>query len=102
MANTKAKRHTHKYFKAREFPKSPSFLWACALPDCNHHMPKHMESMLPGKYTMCWKCGETTIMDERTMKMDKPLCDDCDPETSIENTVNALTELGLVDKVTGE
>ncbi len=99
MANVKAKRHTHKYYKAYEFKDTGPFLWACALPTCSHHMPKHMESMLPGKYTLCWKCEETTVLDTRTMKMDKPLCEDCDTNyISIESPdlLEELVKAGLV------
>ncbi len=100
MANVKAKRHTHKYYKAREYRgKDSPFLWACALPDCSHHMPKHMEAMLEGKYTVCWSCGETTVLDSRTLKTDKPICEDCDPDTNVLATVEALKDAGIINKL---
>lgn len=52
-------------------------IWACALPDCNHYMPKHMEAMIPGKATYCWQCGEATIMDAESMKENQPRCMNC-------------------------
>lgn len=72
--STKAKRHTHKYHKVEV---SGSKVWACALPDCNHYMPKHMENMVVGKKTYCWGCGEETILSPDNMKMDLPLCYEC-------------------------
>jgi len=43
-------------------------------------MPPHMKDLVIGKGTLCWgaDCENVTIMDPRTMKMDKPLCKDCD------------------------
>lgn len=98
--STKAKRHTHKYYKAK-LPYHT--VWACALKDCTHHMPPHMSDLVIGKGSLCWKCENELIMDDRSMAMDKPLCEDCDPSTfDVNAAVEALTELGLVNKVTGE
>lgn len=74
MANTKAKRHTHKYHKIEIAYQK---VWACALPTCNHYMPKHMEAMVPGKASLCWECGEEIILTPQNMQSDKPVCDDC-------------------------
>jgi hypothetical protein len=103
MANTKAKRHVHKYYRARP-NKYSDFLWACAIPDCTHHMPKHMEHLLHGKATICWGCGEQMILDERAYKMDKPICMDCDPnvvpvETMDPELIEKLKEMGVFDKL---
>lgn len=74
-----AKKHIHKYYKGIISGTTP--VWACGYPDCSHYMPEHMEKLIPGKATKCWgsDCDENTIMDARTMKLDKPLCTDCDP-----------------------
>ena len=76
MANPK---HTHKYH--RIVLNGYTKVWACARPECNHYMPVHMAGLIPGKLTQCWgiDCENTTIMDPRTMKMDRPLCPSCDP-----------------------
>jgi hypothetical protein len=103
MANTKAKRHTHKYYKSRPY-KGGEYLWTCALPTCSHHMPKHMEHTLHGKATICWGCDEAMILDERAWKLDKPLCTDCDPtsmpvETMDPELVEKLKEMGVLGKL---
>ena len=72
---TKAKRHTHKYYKTTLGHVN---VWACGLGDCNHYMPPHLSGMVAGKDTLCWKCNEVTTLDSRTMRMDKPLCIECD------------------------
>lgn len=74
MANKS--KHIHKYHQVGKFSK----LWACALPECNHYMPKHLEDMLPGKASICWDCGDKFILDERALGMTKPVCLDCTPE----------------------
>lgn len=66
MGTQKAKRHTHKY---RLVPMNASKkVWACALPDCNHYMPPNMERMIEGKASVCWDCGNETIMSVERMK----------------------------------
>jgi hypothetical protein len=63
-----------------------------------------MESLLPGKNTECWGCGELTTMDDRTMKMEKPLCTNCDPnsipvEAMDPELIEKLKEMGVFDKL---
>ena len=74
MSSNKAKRHVHKYFK---LDMNGTKVWACAQPDCNHYMPAHMSGMVPGKNSICWKCGDTMILHSINMKDEKPKCDDC-------------------------
>lgn len=76
-----SKKHIHKYHKVEvNFVE----VWACALPTCNHHMPKHYENMMPGKATICWDCGEATLLDPVNMKLTKPTCSDCRGDKDIE------------------
>ena len=90
-----AKRHTHKYFR-----KKTAYLnvWACALPTCSHFMPPHLEDMVEGKATICWNygndndCEKITIMDSRTMKMDKPKCQVCDKESAYNKIIETIIE----------
>ena len=72
--STKAKRHRHKYHR---IPYSGTTVWACALSDCPHYMPKHMESILPGKATYCWGCETEMLLSPENMKKDKPICPNC-------------------------
>ena len=74
------KKHIHKYHKVRVNKHSDEILWACGQSDCYHFMPKHYEATLPGKATICWECGEVTVLDERNMQLDKPVCYNCTPE----------------------
>lgn len=99
--STKSKRHIHKYYRVEVNGEK---LWACGLPNCYHHMPRHYEGLLPGKFSICWKCGEVTTLDDRTLHMDKPLCEECDPNYAPvdDNMVQMLKELGAINKVTGE
>jgi hypothetical protein len=62
-----------------------------------------MEDILPGKWTACWSCSGKTTMDSRTMAMDKPLCESCDPNAigveSDPELVEKLKELGIIGKL---
>ncbi len=69
-----SKKHTHKYHR---IPINGNNLWACALPDCNHYMPKSIEKMVEGKNSYCFSCSNIFILDSEAMKRDKPLCFDC-------------------------
>jgi len=79
-----SKKHVHKYHKVK---MNSTDIWACALPDCNHHMPPHYIDTLPGKASLCWKCGERFILDSDNMKLDRPICFNCaHPEMVSEET----------------
>lgn len=71
---TKAKRHIHKYHRV---DLGYANVYACALPDCPHYMPKHMENTLEGKYSFCWGCDEKFILDKPALELMKPLCVNC-------------------------
>lgn len=90
-----AKKHTHKYYKG--FLNSVR-VWACALPDCSHYMPKHLERMVSGKASICWKCGNEMILDPINMEKDKPICDDCST-TGSSATLDYLKEHGIISNI---
>lgn len=70
-----ARKHAHKYFFGRRVAGTQ--VWSCALPECNHYMPKHMEDFVQGKLSRCWSCDEEFEMGPAQMEMDKPFCNDC-------------------------
>jgi hypothetical protein len=74
MAGRGSKNHVHKYHK---IDLSYNKVWACALDDCTHYMPFHMESFVPGKRSLCWACGGIFMLDHELMKLDRPICRDC-------------------------
>ncbi len=97
-----ARKHNHKYYFGLEIAGTK--IWACALPECNHYMPKHMENMVNGKKAICWKCGETAIVNFTLMKeypQGKVLCDECitlknyNQMPKSEEIMTASSELGL-------
>ena len=100
--STKAKRHTHKYYRAK---LTFHTVWACALPDCSHHMPPHIADLVRGKSSLCWKCEKPLIMDGRAISMDNPLCESCDPnfvslnvEEMDDERRQKLIEIGVLSK----
>lgn len=69
-----SKRHIHKYHK---IDVNYTDVWACALPDCTHFMPKHMENMVLGRASLCWQCNERFILNTENMKNKRPICPTC-------------------------
>lgn len=81
-----SKRHTHKYYYGLEVAGTK--VWACALPDCQHFMPKHMENLVNGRRAVCWECNGPTIVDFSRLKSKeydggKVFCDDCIEEANL-------------------
>jgi hypothetical protein len=66
--------HLHKYYRAQ---LGFGQVWACAFPDCNHHMPEHYASLLNGKRSICWDCGEPMMLHPQNLTMDRPVCEAC-------------------------
>jgi len=75
MAN-KNKYHVHKYHR-RPLGSPDKLVWACALPECTHYQPKHLESMVEGRTSLCNQCGSEFILNEDNMREKNPRCDDC-------------------------
>lgn len=92
--STKSKRHTHKYYRV---DLGSYKVWACALPDCMHHMPPHYNNLVEGKNSFCWKCGEMFVLNTINMKRDKPLCDDCSATGNA--TLDYLREHGIINSI---
>lgn len=86
--------HIHKLKRVRY--KSGNTVFFCALPDCNY---KSNPSLVLGKRSLCWRCGEPFIMNEYALRLAKPHCEGCHKPKSevdkneIESMVgNSLTE----------
>jgi hypothetical protein len=85
------KSHTHKYYKA-QLPYGE--VWACALPDCNHHMPQHYESLMNGKRSICWGCNEPMLLHAGNLDMKQPICDTCKLGVNKVNFDEVLRKIG--------
>lgn len=71
MAEKKVQ-HIHKY--KRLTYKSGNQVFFCALPDCNQ---KINPALALGKRSICWRCGESFIMSEYSLRLAKPHCESC-------------------------
>lgn len=92
----RSKRHIHKYYKA---PYGVGrFVWACALPDCLHHMPPHMEKMVNGKASICWECNNGMTMNPDNMKLTRPICESCRLGIKTDEKFPELTEKEIAVK----
>lgn len=87
MAN-KAKRHIHKYYRAK---LAFGDVWACALDNCNHYMPQHMEGLIPGKASLCWNCNQKFILDPNALNMELPTCVNCRTGIDVDE-INAISD----------
>lgn len=69
MAKTE---HVHKF--RRHTYKSGSSVYFCILPDCNK---KVSPALTLGKRAVCWRCGKDFIMNDYSIRLAKPHCQDC-------------------------
>ncbi len=76
---SKQDKHTHK-FKRLKY-KSGNCIFFCALPDCSQ---KISTALALGKRSICWRCGETFIMSEYSLRLAKPHCDACHKPKKVE------------------
>ena len=100
------KTHIHKLRRLKY--KSGSSIFFCALPDCNF---KTNVNLALGKRSICWRCEESFIMNEYSIRLAKPHCDKChkpkgeikhvhEPNTPIPATISVQEE-ALKDDVEG-
>jgi hypothetical protein len=79
-----SKKHIHKYFKViLGYVK----VWRCAIADCNHYMPKHLENMVEGRASICWECDEVMKLNPLNMETDRPVCEFCRTGTNREEVL---------------
>lgn len=65
-------KHVHKL--RRHVFKSGNKIFFCTLPDCNY---KIAISLALGKRTLCNRCGEPFILNDYSIRLAKPHCDNC-------------------------
>lgn len=83
---TGAKRHIHKYhFVSKQ--------WHCALSDCTHFMPGNVAGNILGKKSICWNCGKEFLLDEESLKNEKPQCIFCSNEVAAKDVTAFLEQL---------
>lgn len=92
------KNHTHKY-QLRATSSQP--VWACSLPDCNHYMPPHLNSLIEGRSSICWECDDKFILDIDAMKEVRPRCFQCRSEVSKVVDIPIMSDT-IVAKVSSE
>jgi formylmethanofuran dehydrogenase subunit E len=56
-------------------------------------MPHDLNDTLPGKMSICWKCGSEFILDDANMLNSKPICADCNP--TIKSMGDLLNQFGV-------
>jgi len=64
--------HVHKLKRIKY--KSGNSIFFCVLPDCSF---KINNVLVLGKRSLCWRCGESFIMDEYSLRLSKPHCPGC-------------------------
>lgn len=70
--NVKKPEHVHK-FKAHAYGSGHKIFF-CTLPDCNK---KLKVALALGKKCICWRCGEPFILNEYSLRLVRPHCEDC-------------------------
>lgn len=65
----------HKYMKKKVGNKNnPYIVWKCMVPGCTHYITYELGE---NRHTICWRCGDTTILDKLMMELTRPHCRKC-------------------------
>jgi hypothetical protein len=64
--------HVHKF--KRHVYDSGYEIFFCTLPDCNYKVKRELAL---GKENICWRCGRPHIINEYSIRLARPHCDDC-------------------------
>lgn len=80
--------HIHKLKLHRH--KSGNAIFFCALPDCTF---KTNIALALGKRSLCWRCGETFVMTEYSLRLIKPHCDACHKSKSVSAKLDDILNL---------
>lgn len=83
----------HKYYLVRLGKKKDYLVYACALPNCNHTMPK---DLIQGKLSVCWNCSEEfTFYPEKNLRI-KLICQTCkNPQIKDDKLDDLMLKLGI-------
>ena len=76
-----ARKHPHKYYRLELNPGQ--VVWACALPDCSHYMPVHLERSVLGKNFICWNCDKVSQIKPQHIKFDREYFSELDKNETI-------------------
>lgn len=75
--------------------KTGNTIFFCTLSDCNK---KISIALALGKMCICWRCDTPFIMNEYSLRLAKPHCDDCHKPKKINITVDEIhTGLEMAD-----
>src|SRR5690348_7915099 len=77
------KTHAHR-LKLHTYKKSGYKIYFCTLPDCNYKVKREL---VLGKRAICWRCNKEFIMNENSIRLVRPHCDDCKGTKEIKVTI---------------
>ena len=103
-STAKEPKHVHKY--KRLTYKTGSSIFFCTLPDCTN---KIKTPLALGKSSLCWRCGEVFIINEYSIRLAKPHCENCHKSKSdiarvhiqdlSDETIKQLPTESLIDRM---
>lgn len=79
--------HIHKFKRHRY--KTGNEIFFCTLPDCSIKLAL---ALALGKRTICWRCGESFVMTEYSIRLAKPHCDACHMPKSSKGAVDTIEQ----------
>lgn len=79
--------------------KSGNEVFFCTMPDCQKKMNP---ALCLGKRSICWRCGEEFILNEYSLRLAKPHCENChkpkNQKNEIEETIPWVHEPTEIEK----
>ena len=86
--NQTQKNHIHKV-KRLAF-NTGNKIYFCVLDDCNY---KVKVQLFLGKKTICWRCGEAFNMNEYSIRLAKPHCENCHQSKDRDNFILPVNQM---------
>ena len=97
MAKATIEKHIHKLKKIRYKTTGAAVLF-CALPDCSY---KINPILALGKRSICWRCGNSFILNEYALRLAKPHCESCHRSKNGEGKPETVTEAHAAEMLSG-
>lgn len=81
-------KHTHQYVRIK-IGKNKRIEFKCSVDGCVHHIRPELAI---GRNSICYRCGNTFVLDKANMQLARPHCDVCTDSPKV-NEVKTIAQI---------